>query len=300
MKDFQIRYFLAIVNNGMSFTNASKVLYIAQPALSRNIATLEEELGLELFDTSNKNTIKLTTGGEYMYQFFTKYMDKLQEAILKARKLNNLENHELKIGVLSGWNIPEISERINIFSREHRKIFISIEANDSKGLEWGLFNKRYDLVIAMSSQFDDKKNLNVKSLFALKHMLLFSTSHKLASRQNLSILDFKNETLYVIDPEITPLAKSFNEAVCNLKGFVPKIKLMPNLDSILLALESGLGYTMLDARHHIIHDPYYKHIELDLDAIQHNISAVWKKDNSNHALNIFLKECLKLSGGKDK
>ena len=54
----QIQYFLMAAEK-MSFTETAKVMYVSQPAVSRQISLLEEEIGLELF-RRNKSTLQLT------------------------------------------------------------------------------------------------------------------------------------------------------------------------------------------------------------------------------------------------
>ena len=55
MNDLQIEYFLAVAVN-QSFTKASKLLYVSQPAISKQIAMLEKELGVKLFQRNNQKT----------------------------------------------------------------------------------------------------------------------------------------------------------------------------------------------------------------------------------------------------
>ena len=62
MNDLQIDYFIAVARN-LSFTKTAEEMYVSQPAISRQISHLEEELGYPLFDRSKKTT-QLTPAGE--------------------------------------------------------------------------------------------------------------------------------------------------------------------------------------------------------------------------------------------
>jgi DNA-binding transcriptional LysR family regulator len=55
MNNLQIEYFLAVVQN-VSFSKAAAELYVSQPAISRQIAALEKELGYALFDRAKQPT----------------------------------------------------------------------------------------------------------------------------------------------------------------------------------------------------------------------------------------------------
>ena len=68
MNDLQIEYFLAAARN-MSFSRAAQELFVSQPAISRQILALEQELGCPLFERLNRG-IMLTVNGEMFYEFF--------------------------------------------------------------------------------------------------------------------------------------------------------------------------------------------------------------------------------------
>ncbi|MFR5701755.1 MAG: LysR family transcriptional regulator [Eubacterium ramulus] len=75
MNDLQIEYFLAAARN-MSFSRAAQELFVSQPAISRQILALEQELGCPLFERLNRG-IMLTANGEMFYDFFERYRGEL-------------------------------------------------------------------------------------------------------------------------------------------------------------------------------------------------------------------------------
>ena len=62
----QLRYFIAVAEHS-SFVQAAQNLYITQPALSRAIAKLEEELGASLVERTTRS-IRLTAAGQELYR----------------------------------------------------------------------------------------------------------------------------------------------------------------------------------------------------------------------------------------
>lgn len=64
MKFQQLRYVLAIVDNGLSITAAAKRLRTSQPGISKQLKLLEDELGLQLFARNGKSISRITTAGE--------------------------------------------------------------------------------------------------------------------------------------------------------------------------------------------------------------------------------------------
>ncbi|MEX2497078.1 MAG: LysR family transcriptional regulator [Woeseia sp.] len=66
MKLQQLKYFLAIVDNGLNITAAAERLYTSQPGVSKQLKLLEEELGLQLFVRKGKSLEGLTVAGEQL------------------------------------------------------------------------------------------------------------------------------------------------------------------------------------------------------------------------------------------
>jgi DNA-binding transcriptional LysR family regulator len=289
MNDLWIKYFIAVVENDTSFTKASKSLYVAQPALSKHINDLGKELGVKLFDTTRKNTIKITPGGELLYQFFVEYNDRLMKAITAAKTLNDQETGELKIAVANDWDISDLHKKIDAFGSRYSNISVTIESMGLNTIKKGLFNNSYDIVITTSSLFEGIQEMNSKNLFFSPRLLLYSSNHRLAKKTKLSIADFKDDILYTFSSDVDPNAKRINEQYCKSKGFVPIMKTVSNFESILLAIEAGRGFTIVSKWNRIVNNKGFKYIELD-DSI--TICAVWKKDNNNPALRLFCSECL--------
>jgi DNA-binding transcriptional LysR family regulator len=66
MKLQQLKYFLAIVDNGLNITAAADRLYTSQPGVSKQLKLLEEELGLQLFIRKGKSLDGLTAAGHQL------------------------------------------------------------------------------------------------------------------------------------------------------------------------------------------------------------------------------------------
>lgn len=68
MKLQQLKYFLAIVDNGLNITAAADRLYTSQPGVSKQLKLLEEELGLQLFIRKGKSLDGLTAAGHQLIE----------------------------------------------------------------------------------------------------------------------------------------------------------------------------------------------------------------------------------------
>jgi DNA-binding transcriptional LysR family regulator len=288
MNQAQIRFFMEIVQNDVSFSRTAKSLCISQPTLSKRIKKISEELEVQLFETSRRSAVKLTPGGEILYNFFAEYSDKLQKTIYECKKLNDQPFGTVRIAIFPGWG-EFLLQKINNFLLKYPNIALSLESVSYKAIKIGILNNYYDLAITTEEQFKDAHNIGIKNIVNIFWILLYSKNHRLAQKDELSIIDFKDETLYTLSLNEMPWLHTVYESYCKSKGFVPKIKTFSNLESIYLALDSGRGYAILDQWVRVKQNSVYKYFELDKYL---TVSAVWKNENHNPALNIFLENCL--------
>ncbi len=93
------KIFLEVANSN-SFLEASNKLFLSQPAISKSMSKLEEDLGISLFYRANKG-ISLTPSGEVLY----KYLKDTKDLLLSCQRLlvsmNDIEEANLIIGVQS-------------------------------------------------------------------------------------------------------------------------------------------------------------------------------------------------------
>src|SRR6266478_1348160 len=78
-----LRYFVAVAAHG-SFNRAAEVLHLTQPALSRQVKDLEEELGVPLL-VRGQNTVKLTESGDLFYEEAREVLARANEAVQRVR-----------------------------------------------------------------------------------------------------------------------------------------------------------------------------------------------------------------------
>ena len=84
----QMKYFIAVARC-LSFTEAARSLFMTQPALSRQIQAMEEELGTRLF-VRDKKALKLTPGGSVLYNGLPAFLKQYEDLMNDARNANRV------------------------------------------------------------------------------------------------------------------------------------------------------------------------------------------------------------------
>lgn len=286
MNDLQIKYFLTL-SEQKNFTNTAKVLYVSQPAISKQIASLEKELGFSLFFRSNRN-VSLTPAGLVFLKAFTQMNETFNDAVKQTQDIYSQKSKRLRLGCVDGLELGNTLNKIfNSFHEHFPNVEYQLEKHSPNNLMKALFSDNLDAIITIESFIENDSNLSSSVLLRTKHLLYVSANNPILKRDSYSISDFNDETFIVLSPEVIPQPKDKFFEWCNENGLSPKnVKTVPNVESQTLSVEVGLGITIADEVNKLHSNPLLKSIELNT---YHNICIVWKKDSTNLLIPSFAK-----------
>lgn len=275
----QIDYFLAAAKY-LNFTEAAKNLYISQPALSKQIATLETEIGVQLFYRS-KRDVKLTPAGNILLEELNTISSLIDEAIEKSRKSVYGEKKTINIGCIEAM---DTSKFFTVIVKNFKKIYpnvnIVLERHSFKVLREKLKNGSLDIIFTLSFEVDNFQEIHWSTVYKQNSSILMGTSNPLASKENVSLEELKNEDFLTLSREESPTAFDGIVRLCKEHGFTPRIvNYLPNIESLLLCVESGLGVALVDSNIKIQNKEHFKLFPVEDDFI--NIIMIWKKENIN-------------------
>lgn len=137
--------FYCVARNG-NITKAAKELMVSQPAVSKCIKSLEEQLGCSLFIRS-KNGVLLTDEGKVFFQQISQAMDLIDNAEQKIQEMISLDYGYLNIGVSNTLVKKFLLPYIERFHKEYPKIKISIDTNPTFDLIQKVKNGIIDFMI---------------------------------------------------------------------------------------------------------------------------------------------------------
>ncbi len=179
----QLEYFLAIAETG-SFRKAAEKLNITQPTLTSQIASLENSLGLTLFERGRSGSILSSIGNRMLAP--------TKNIIEQVNQLHDLANHEelgtsgsFRLGIpatLGPYLLPHILPDIHL---RYSKLQLHIREATPKILEDGLINGHYDLVLCPLPI--NEKKLNVVPLFREPMSLITRYDHPNLDNDNNAI-----------------------------------------------------------------------------------------------------------------
>ena len=286
LMDFQqVKYFVTAAKC-LNFSRAAERLYITQPALSRQINSIEKELNIQLFIRKG-HELKLTPAAKALLTEFSQIYDLYEAAVERANSIQYGITGTLRIGVLDGTRVDDIlPEMLDGFTSEYPEIDTELQYMNQNDLLNNLYDDTLDVSFTLQSEIKDRKNIAYTRLSESCNHIAVSSAHPLAAQGFVSLADLENETFIMLNPSISEtganLILEYFDA-CNCR---PNIKYTPSLSTSALLVQAGLGVAMFDSRSVFRTLPNIKF--LDTDQISDpSLVAAWRRDNKNVAFLTF-------------
>lgn len=243
-----LRTFMAIAEE-LSFRKAAEKLHIAQPALSRQIAQLEEALGCQLFDRQ-KRKIRLTAAGEFLYVNFPKLINQLHEMAHHTQKIATGQSAILKFGYSSAAMscfLPSVIQEIQKNLDDCEFKFVEETSDELIG---GVISERLDAAFILYRP--DNPLLRTVPIKADQTGIILPDDHPLTHKKRVALRELKDETL-ILFPRITnPVMYDEIISYCHQAGFSPKdiIETAPRSTAIgLVAAGQGIATIAASLKH---------------------------------------------------
>jgi DNA-binding transcriptional LysR family regulator len=235
-----LRYFAEVVNCG-GFSRASAVLHVTQPAISRAVRLLEEELGVRLLIRDPK-TVKPTREGEVVYRHAAQMLRQVRQLTSELTDMKSELKGELRVGLPPLVGSTFFSDVIAQFRREYPGVDLHIAEFFSSRLEQALDDGEIDIAAAMLPV--DLERFVVQRFAADRLMFVVNPGHEISSCTAMRILALKTHPLVTFTKDFKLCG--LIEDACRAQGFIPSIVgRSSHLDLVLAMVASGMGITVL-------------------------------------------------------
>ena len=151
-----------------SFSKATELLHVSQPAISHSIKELEEQLGTKLFIRENKN-VRLTDNGEKLLSFVEKAFNNI---VLAERALTESEgelNGNVRIGIYSHISLFMLPKLIAEFVKKNPKATFDVYSSSTQELKDKLKNRELDIIILQYPAFINEAGYTEEILCELEN-----------------------------------------------------------------------------------------------------------------------------------
>jgi DNA-binding transcriptional LysR family regulator len=295
----QIQSFLSVCDQ-KSFTKASEQLYTSQPVISRQVSSLENELGFKLFVRNNHGDIKLTEQGEVYADFMRRFLNdygEMLESVDKTIKLN--------MGFCSERTPdPAVQKAVNKMWKKHGFEAVSISFMTLSDLHQAISEESIDIAYVDERVImNSSKPMATTFVRSARARMLLSEQHPLARKENLSKTDFIDSTFIRLESWLPPNSEPVDQVTAikrevSKKTDAKKQKYIfaPDGSTLLLWCKANRGVAVMliwnDADFNLSQCVLRDVPELGSE----NEVLAWHKDNKNPLVSEFLKiykECRK-------
>jgi len=185
MSDFRLKVLLEVKKH-LNFSKASEALFITQPAVSKHIKALEDELGVQLFERT-KQGVKLTLEGEKYSLFAEEILNLYEEGKFVMNQVNNTYEGTLKIGASTTIAQYILPKTLAQFASQHKGIEIILFNNNTEEIENLLIQKKID--VGFIEGVSGKPQLKYAEIGKDELVCTVSTNHPLAEKNSCTIED---------------------------------------------------------------------------------------------------------------
>lgn len=284
MSDFrQLNYFITLAEC-LNYGKAAIALNITQPPLSRQIAFLEETLGVKLFERHHYG-VSLTEAGKIFYADCKALISAYELACRNVRQMAAGEKGKLSIGFMMHAvysTIPELTRRV---VTDFPELELTLQEVTPGALVSAVLEGNYDVGLVFNP--GPVRFLESLTLHREKLCLAVNTKHRFAAEKSINAAKLQNEPLIATPYAVAPVLREMIDLFLRQQGVNPYYRLETQLQQTIVSLVAeGLGVALVPESVKKLHYAGIEYLELEESPTIEQV-LIWHKDNSNPALASF-------------
>ena len=189
----QLRYFLRVAEKG-NFTRAAEELLISQPALSRSMQKLEQELGQPVFERKTR-AVTLTDAGLLLQSRAQQILSIIEDT--KAEISDDGESGTVRVGAIPTIAPFFLPDLLRQFSKEHPNASLIVQEETTDKLLKGCTQGEIDVAILALPV--PSRHLEIQPLFDEELILVLPPEHPLVDRKRIQLRDIEGLPFVLLD-----------------------------------------------------------------------------------------------------
>lgn len=270
-----------------SISKAATINYTSQPAISRSIKTLEQELNTKLFIRTKKG-IELTDKGRELFFYVEQGYNSFLTAERRILEDKNLLKGKLSIGIPSHIATFYLFDSLDEFHKKYPNIEITIISKSTSSLLDLLRSHEIDFMIDSEPVITRDTSITIKHIKNLHNAFIASADYDTSNIKTLRDL----ENVPVIIPiKGTANRQNLDEVLVKNKVELNNVLNIHTSELIIGAIKRklGVGYVIKELVQHEINNGYFKEVKLD-GLPMTGISLVYIESFLTDSPRVFLKE----------
>jgi DNA-binding transcriptional LysR family regulator len=239
-----LRYFLA-VGEALNFTKASAQLRVAQPALSRQVQDLEDEIGVDLLRRSPRG-VTLTAEGKLFLEEVRVLLRRTDESVEKVRALARGEYGELHIGYAPSPTVEILPPALAAFQKAVPRVRVLLHDLSSDELIAGLQNATLELAVMVRQPVgDETAGIQFELLRTYPLCVAMTAAHPFARLKSVSLEKLAAEPLVGFRRKDYPEYNRILDRLFAPISATPRIAVeCDSASSLITEVEAGRGVAL--------------------------------------------------------
>jgi DNA-binding transcriptional LysR family regulator len=269
-----LRYFVAVAE-AENVSRAATQLHVSQPALSRQVRDLEEELGFALLHRGAK-AVRLTDAGRVFLVEARAVLCRVEEAVGSARAVASGEAGELHIGYAPTLTVRFLPVALRRFQSKWPGVRVRLHDLSTLEMLEGVREGRLHLAFTVRPGVAALRGLEFRELVEERLRLAVGPDHPLAGREVVTLAEVAKESFVVYSrreyPDYHVLLESVFASVGGIAGIAEE---HDGASSLVSGLTAGHGVALVPETLGCSAGPGLKFLGLDPEPLALVVGAVW-------------------------
>jgi DNA-binding transcriptional LysR family regulator len=269
-----LRYFVEVARR-QGFTRAGEALHVTQPAISKAVRALEEELGAPLL-VRERRRVSLTDAGRIVLERAQGVLDAMRIIEEEVVELSALRRGRLRIGMPPIVGVAFFPPLLAEFHTAHPGIVLELREEGSRHIEALVRNRELDVGAVVLPT--DEKTFGTLPFVRDELRAVLHPGHPLARRKSLSLRELRDTPFVLYRPEFA-LHGHILEA-CRRAGFEPHVvSESSHWDFIVAMVAANIGVALLPQTICRQLDPeQVRSVEMPQPVIPWKVALIWRRD----------------------
>lgn len=239
-----LRYFVAVAEE-LNFSRAAERLFMAQPPLSQQIRQLETEIGVALFNRTNRK-VDLTPAGKVFLEESRRILSGADVAVKKAQRVARGEAGWFGVGFVSSAAYDVMPVILRRFRETYPSVELALQEIPSAEQWDALREMRIDVGFVHLPEVEP--DITSETLSVNSVMVALPAAHSLASNERIGIAELENEP-FVLTPDQPGAAfAEYVVRLCRTAGFEPRVvQKTGEMPTAISLVDAGIGVAVVPA-----------------------------------------------------
>ena len=282
-----LRYFVAVAETE-NVTRAATKLHVSQPALSRQIRDLEDEIGFPLLERRAKS-VRLTEAGRTFLTEARAVLQRAEEAVAAARAKAGGMSGEIQVGYAPSLTVQILPQALRIFQAECPNVRVVLHDLSTEEMLAQLGAKKLHVALTVRPPAKQLRGLEIEELARYAMRVALAPQHPLAKAKLISLEQVSREPLIAYSRKDYPEYHAMLARLFAAVGSKPRIAAEHDSGtSLVAAVESGRGVAIVPQCLACMVGARLKLLPLRDGPPPVPVAAIWCRDNRTEMVKKFV------------